>query len=329
MNLPLLKTSLHRNRLNAAALIAFLALPCLLTSDCFAGKPMKWEQVPEAVRKTVLANGGEVGTVDLEGNKIGGLAVYEALGTDKAGKSVDLVITEDGKLVKTKDDDAADREKEVDEARAGRAKQILKSAKFSHPRDITHPFLPLASLKQDILEGHEGGKKVRIERTILPEATKTFKIGGQTVAALVMQDSEIVDGELEEVTLDYFAQDDNGTVYYLGETVDEYKNSKVSGHSGAWLFGQDTPAPGIILPGQPKVGDRFKSEDVSNTITESDEVVSVTETVTVPSGTYRDCVKVKETLADGEVEYKFYARGVGVVKEATDADVDLISHKTR
>ncbi len=329
MKLPHLKTSRHRTLLKAATFTALLAIHGVLTPDCLAGKPKKWEDVPEAVRKTVLANGGDVGTVDLENHKIGGLPVYEALGKDKAGKSVDLVITEDGKLVTTKDDDAADREKEVDEARTKRAAKILAGAKFSHPRDITNPFLPLASLKQDILEGHEGGKKVRIERTILPDVTKMFKIGGQSIAALVVQDSEFVDGELEEVTLDYFAQDDNGTVYYLGEDVDEYKDGKVSGHSGAWLFGKDTPAPGIILPGKPKVGDKFKSEDVSNAITENDEVVSVSESVTVPAGTYRNCVKVEERLADGTVEYKFYARGVGVVKEVADADVNLISHTTR
>ncbi len=317
------------NPIKALTLSSFFVLGCLLTSDGLAGTAKMWNDVPEAVRKTILAHGGSVGTVDLEGHKIGGQAVYEAVGKDKAGKTVDLVITEDGKLAQTKDDDAADRDKELAAGLAKRAKKILAGVKFSHPRDITNPFLPLASLKQDILEGREGGKKVRIERTILPDATKTFRIGKQTVAALVMQDSEFVDGELEEVTLDYFAQDDNGTVYYLGEDVDEYKDGKIVGHSGAWLFGKDTPVPGIILPGHPKVGDKFKSEDVSRAITEEDEVLSLNETVTVPAGTYKNCLKLKEILADGKIEFKWYAPGVGVVKEVMDADVDLISHKSR
>jgi len=59
--------------------------------------------------------------------------------------------------------------------------------KFSHPRDITNPLLPLAYLKQDVLEGTEGGMKVRIERTLLPKKHKKFVITGQTVDALVMK----------------------------------------------------------------------------------------------------------------------------------------------
>ena len=311
------------------ALTLTLALGFFGQSLCIAGTAKQWTEVPEAVRKTILANGGSVGAVDLEGHKVGGQAVYEAVGKDKSGKTVDLVITADGKLVETKGDDAGDRAKEEAAARAKRAKELLAGAKFSHPRDITNPYLPLASLKQDILEGSEGGKKVRIVRSILPDVRKTFKIGKQTVEALVMEDREFQDGELEEVTLDYFAQDDNGTIYYLGEDVDEYKDGKVVGHSGAWLYGKDTPAPGVILPGHPKVGDAFMSEDVSSAITENDIVLSLTETVTVPAGTYKNCLKLKEILADGKIEFKWYAPGVGVVKEVIDADVNLISHTTR
>ena len=180
------------------------------------------------------------------------------------------------------------------------------------------------------MRGTEGGIKVRIERTVMPKKHKAFIIAGQKVDALVMEDREIKNGELEEVTLDYFAQDDEGNVYYLGEDVDEYENGKVKGHSGAWLFGKDTQNAGVIIPAHPKVGDKFKSEDVNKEIHEDDEVVSVSETVTVPAGTYENCVKVKETLADGEIEFKFYAPGVGVVREVpAGGDVVLKSHSTR
>jgi hypothetical protein len=62
---------------------------------------------------------------------------------------------------------------------------------------------------------------------------------------------------------------------------------------------------------------------------EDDEVISLTETVTVPTGTYKDCIKIKEHLADGTTEYKYYAKGVGAVRESpSDGDELLISHKT-
>ena len=316
-------------RMKAAGLVVALALGGVLTPQGFAGQPKKWEQVPEAVRATVLANGGKVGTVDLEREKIDGKAVYEAVGKDKAGDTVDLVITEDGKLVTTKNDDAADKARE----NAAKAKKVGKAPalpQFSHPREITNPWLPLASVKQNILEGKEGGKALRVERTARPDLRKVFKAGRQTVETLAVEDREFEDGQLAEVTLDYFAQGDDGAVYYLGEDVDEYKEGKVVGHGGAWLYGKDAKSPGILMPTSPKIGDKFKAEDVLGITTEDDEVVSDSETVTVPAGTYRNCLKVKELLSDGKTEYKYYARGVGCVKEVpAEGELVLRTHSTR
>ena len=308
--------------------MAVLALSLMPAQKGFAGQPKKWDDVPEAVRATVLAHGGKVGSVDLEGEKIGGKAVYEAVGKDKDGKEVDLVITEDGKLANMKYDGAADKAQE-DAAKAKQAQKAFARAKFSHPREITNPYLPLASLKQDILEGKEGSKELRIERTLKPDIRKTFKVGKQTIEVLVMEDREFENGKLSEVTLDYFAQADDGTVYYLGEDVDEYKDGKVVGHSGAWLYGIQTKVPGVLMPGNPKVGDKFRSEDVPKITTEDNEVLSLAETVTVPAGTYQDCLKMKEVLSDGAIEYKYYAKGVGCVRELPEGgDVVLKSHRT-
>ncbi len=315
--------------LKAARFGVALTLGVTITSTGWAGHEMKWAEVPEAVRVTVLAHGGAAGqTVDRENGKLNGQAVYEAGIKDKDGNVADLVITADGTLVDTKHDDAADRAKE--QAQAAGEKKVSATMKFSHPRDITNPWLPLAYLKQDILEGTEGGMKIRIERTLLPNKHKKFVIAGQTIDSLVMEDREIKNGELEEVTLDYFAQDDEGNVYYLGEDVDEYENGKVKGHEGAWLLGKDTQHPGIIIPAHPKVGDKFKSEDVNQEIHEDDEILSVNETVSVPAGTYENCVKLKEMLADGTTEFKFYAPGVGVIREVPAVgDVVLKSHTAR
>ena len=316
-------------KLKIVARVAACAFLGPLVSTGMAGHTMKWTDVPEAVRATILAYGGVAGqAVDRENGKIKGQTVYEAGVKAKDGSIADLVITEDGRLVETKHDDAADRSREHAEAAAG--KRVSPAMKFSHPSAITNPYLPLAYLKQDILEGTEGGMNIRIQRTVLPNRHKRFKIAGQTIDALVVEDREFKNGALEEVTLDYFAQDDEGTVYYLGEDVDEYEEGKVKGHSGAWLFGRDTDRPGVILPAHPKVGDRFKSEDVNKQIHEEDEVVAVGETISVPAGTYPNCVKVKEVLADGDIEFKFYAPGVGVVREVpAGGDVVLKSHTTK
>jgi hypothetical protein len=325
-----------RNRMNHKQLVVLGTLGLAFACTCQAGTELKWKDVPESVRATVLANGGVEGqTVDRENGKKNGMAFYEASVKDKDGSVADLVITEDGKLVETKHDDTADRAAELaakSDKKPKAAGTVLTMGKFSHPRDIYNPYLPLAYLKQDILDGSEDGKKTHVVRTLLPDKHKTFTIHGQSVEALVMEDRAFEDGQLAEVATDYFAQDDFGTVFYLGEDVDEYESGKLTSHNGpdAWMLGKDTQTPGIIMPAHPKVGDKFKSEDVSREINENDEVISLSATVTVPAGTFNNCVEIKETLADGKIEHKYYAPRVGVVREApSSGDELLISHTTR
>jgi hypothetical protein len=196
--------------------------------------------------------------------------------------------------------------------------------KFSHPKDITNPYLPLGSLKQDILEGTEKGHPLRVERTVKP-GSKIFSINGQEVEALIMEDRETINGQLEEVALDYFAQDDDGTVYYLGEDVDNYKDGKVVAHEGAWLYGKDTKVLGVIMPAHPRVGQKFSPENVGKITKENDVVVSLSEKASVPAGKFENCLKVRETNSDGETEEKLYAPGVGAIKEE---DLLLKSHNS-
>ncbi len=315
---------MNHTKLKTAGFVALLILGSAAVSVCRAGHAMKWEELPEPVRATILANGGTAGQpVDRENGKKEGKLIFEAGVKDKDGKIADLVVLEDGKLFETKHDDESNFTDEL----AYDAKKVMK---FSHPRRIDNPFLPLATLKQDILEGTEGPKKVRIERTAMPDKHKTFQIAGQKVEALAVEDREWENGELSEVAMDYFAQDDAGNVYYLGEDVDEYTDGKISSHEGSWLLGKDTQNPGVMLPGNPKVGDKFKSEDVSKEINEDDDVTSVTEDVVLHMGTYQNCIKVREHLSDGTTEYKYYAKGIGCVREVPSVgDVRLISHKTK
>lgn len=199
--------------------------------------------------------------------------------------------------------------------------------KFSHPRDITNPYLPLASLKQDILQN----ANERVERTAKPDVHKTFQIGGQTVEALAVEDREFdADGNVTEATLDYFAQDDDGNVYYLGEDVDEYSHGKITGHGGAWLFGRDTQHLGLLMPAHPRTGEKFKSENAPPITWEADEVASLSETATVPAGTFHNCLKIEERSSDGDREYKLYAPDVGCVEEMEGAmPLPLQSHTSK
>jgi hypothetical protein len=126
-----------------------------------------------------------------------------------------------------------------------------------------------------------------------------------------------VDGELAEVALDYFAQADDGTVYHFGVDVYTYRNGEVASHEGSWRYGVNTNQLGIIMPAQPEVGSTFQAENVPGITTVDDEVLSVSERVQTPAGTFRNCLKIQETLSDGSLQFKYYAPNMGVIKEET------------
>lgn len=209
---------------------------------------------------------------------------------------------------------------------AGHAADRKQSTvRFSNPTDIDNRYLPLARFERCELRGREDGVRVRVVRRLL-ERTREFRHSGRKVRAAVIEDRAIEDGELVERTLDYFAQGDGGTVYYLGEHVDNYKNGRVVNHRGTWLYGKHTDTMGVGMPAKPRVGSRWRHEDVPGVTTESDKVVAILPKVTVRGTTYRDVLKVRERIEpENETEIKLYAPRVGNISERPpDGRVELV-----
>jgi hypothetical protein len=160
---------------------------------------------------------------------------------------------------------------------------------------------------------YEHGKNT-LTTTVLPE-TKTI----DGVRTRVVEDREMKNGQLAELTRDYYAIDrTTGDVYYFGEDVDTYKNGKVVDHKGAWLSGVKGAKFGLMMPGQIKTGLKFYQEQAPGVGMDRAELVSVGEKVTTPAGVFEQCIHFKETspLEKGTAEHKWYAPGVGVVKES-------------
>lgn len=198
-------------------------------------------------------------------------------------------------------------------ATAASAGPDQSKAVFGDPTDIDNRYYPLTQFERCVLRGREDGTRLRVVRTPL-ERTRMFTHNGEPLRAAVIKDREFEDGELVEQTLDYFAQDDRGTVWYLGERVDNYENGKVVNHDGTWLYGRDTSRMGVGMPANPQVGTRWRHEDVPGGPIEDDKVIAILDKVTVRGKTYRDVLKVRE-LADGEREIKLYAPRVGNIQE--------------
>jgi len=157
--------------------------------------------------------------------------------------------------------------------------------------------------------------------TVLKE-TKTI----DGVECRVVEDRELKNGKLLELTRDYYAIDAaTNDVYYMGEEVDVYKDGKVVNHEGSWLSGEKGAKFGMMLPGSPKVGQRFYSEQAPGVAMDRMEVVSVTERASTPAGAFEKCVHVVETsaLEKGMKDHKVYCPGVGLVK---DAEMTLVKY---
>ena len=180
---------------------------------------------------------------------------------------------------------------------------------FSNPTRITNPRFPVGELTQVLQLGQEAGKTLRVEVTRLPE-TRSFEWDGRRVATVASQFVAHLDGRIQEVAIDYFAQADDGSVWYFGEDVANYEDGTVADHDGAWLAGKDGP-PGMIMPADPRVGDVYRSENIPGLVFEQDTVRSTTATVDGPRGPVQGAALVEELLMDGSVEEKAFAPGYG------------------
>jgi len=155
---------------------------------------------------------------------------------------------------------------------------------------------------------------------------ETKVIGG--IEARVVEERETENGVLVELSRNYMAiHKTMRDVYYLGEDVDIYKNGKIVDHEGAWLHGTAGAKFGLLIPGAPVVGQRYYQEVAPQVAMDRAEVVSVSERVTTPAGTFDKCLKTEEStpLEPGR-EFKLYAPGIGLV---TDASLVLISYTKR
>jgi hypothetical protein len=160
----------------------------------------------------------------------------------------------------------------------------------------------------------EGGN----QRLVITALDQTKTVAG--VETRVVEERETKDGKLVEVSRNYFAiSRRTNSVFYFGEEVDIYKDGKLIDHEGAWQAGEKGARFGLMMPGQVLLGARHYQEIAPRVAMDRAEILSMSETVKTPAGTFKNCLKVEETtpLEPGEKEYKFYARGIGLVQDGS------------
>jgi hypothetical protein len=186
-----------------------------------------------------------------------------------------------------------------------------------NPSDFTtkidNKYFPLKPGTTFVYQGNSGGNA---ERDVMTVTHSTKQIMG--VKCVVVDDRVWAGGKLTEKTFDYYAQDKKGNVWYFGENSKAYKNGKVS-TAGSWEAGKNGAKPGIIMQARPKVGQSYRQEYFKGSAEDMAKVIDINGSAKVPHGSFDHTLVSKEwsPLEPSVVEHKYYAAGVGDVKEVT------------
>lgn len=192
----------------------------------------------------------------------------------------------------------------------------VRAANDINPHDfsttIDNPFFPLVPNTTYVYVGTTEGSAARDEFAV---TDRTKMILG--VSCREVRDRGYVDGVLVEDTLDWFAQDKDGNVWYFGEDTKELDaNGNVISTEGSWQAGVNGAQPGVVMEADPHVGDTYQQEFSVGVAEDMATVRALNKTVNVPFGKFKDCLETKEftPLEPGTIDHKFYASGVGLVQ---------------
>jgi hypothetical protein len=165
---------------------------------------------------------------------------------------------------------------------------------------VDNPYWPMAP-------GSRWVSREGPQRNVVTVTERPKRILG--IDATVVHDVVTEDGELVEDTWDWYAQDKDGNLWYLGEDTKEYEHGKVKSTEGSWEAGVDGAEAGVILPAEPETGMSYRQEYYRGQAEDEAEVLSTDELAFDHVLLTRESTPLEPRL----LEYKFYARGVGPV----------------
>ena len=188
----------------------------------------------------------------------------------------------------------------------------VDAANFTASTVIDHRYFPLVPGTISIFEGKEDDDTIRIEEHVTSETRRVLGID-----TVVVRVQEWINGELAEDTLDWYAQDNEGNVWYFGEDSKDYEKGKLVGTEGSWEAGVDGAKPGIIMKAEPQVGQAYRQEYWKGEAEDMGEVIRVNDSTSVRYGSFEGVVVIKEwaPLEPDVVEHDYYAPGVGPILE--------------
>jgi hypothetical protein len=190
--------------------------------------------------------------------------------------------------------------------------QHVKLDRKDFSTTIDNTFMPMVPGTQLTYRGtDEEGTASTITVTVTDQ-TKRIANG---VTARVVRDTAREGGQIIEDTLDWFAQDAKGNVWYLGENTATFEDGGKKSAEGSFEAGVDGAQAGIAMPANPRPGPVYRQEYYKGHAEDNGQVLSRKEMVDVRQGHFDSVVLTKDTSAiePNALEYKFYAANVGTV----------------
>lgn len=198
----------------------------------------------------------------------------------------------------------------------------LEAANFVNPSDIgstvdPNPFFPLVQGYRWTYEGD--GETIQVEVT-----DEVIEING--IPSVVVNDRVTEGGETIEDTNDYFAQDTDGNVWYMGEISFNYEDGRVADIEGSWNAGEDGAQVGILMPASPMVGTFLRQEYLQSEAEDVGEIIDTEASESVPAASCAGtCLVIRDytPLEPDTNEHKYYAPGIGLILEIDLSEAEM------
>jgi hypothetical protein len=181
---------------------------------------------------------------------------------------------------------------------------------------VTNPLFQLTPGRIQFYQGQSDGAAQTDSAQVLSETKSILGI-----AAAVVHDRVYTEGSLTEDTFDWYAQDKDGNVWYLGEDTKELDHGQVVSTQGSWEAGVGGAEAGIIMWADPAahIGEEYRQEFSQGVAEDFGKVVAVDQAVDVPFGSLTGCLKTEDrsALEPGVLENKYYCPQIGIALEVT------------
>jgi hypothetical protein len=190
--------------------------------------------------------------------------------------------------------------------------EIVELDPATFTADIDHPYWPMEPGTRWTYRESDGEGGTLDVVVIVTRKTKLVANG---VTARVVRDTVSENGTIVEDTFDWYAEDDEGTLWYLGEDTAEFDNGVISSREGSFEAGRNGAQAGVILPADPQVGMQYRQEYYAGHAEDNGEVLGTDERVEAAYGSFDGALLTEDTnaLEPDVVEHKSYAKGVGPV----------------